>query len=178
MSIPNPEPGLVISYAYLWHDEHRAGLEEGQKDRPSVIVLAVERKADGATLVTVSPITHTAPRDPAKRPAEWEVAVERPTYDLTIFKLRCGKRPQPHPTGPADHQDDPGISAAPAISPANRSGPEIPGPCVPRPGTRGCDCIRSDSWSIASGSRCASARRSQGRSSGKSNARRLGSTAL
>ena len=61
MSIPNPEPGLVISYAYLWHDEHRAGLEEGQKDRPSVIVLAVERKADGATLVTVSPITHTAP---------------------------------------------------------------------------------------------------------------------
>src|SRR5262244_3663977 len=27
----------------------------------------------------------------AKRPAEWEVAVERPTYDLTIFKLHCGK---------------------------------------------------------------------------------------
>ena len=26
-----------------------------------------------------------------KRSAEWEVAVERPTYDLTIFKLRCGK---------------------------------------------------------------------------------------
>src|SRR5262252_5577503 len=26
-----------------------------------------------------------------KRPAEWEVAVERPMYDLTIFKLHCGK---------------------------------------------------------------------------------------
>ena len=26
-----------------------------------------------------------------KRSAEWEVAVERSTYDLTIFKLRCGK---------------------------------------------------------------------------------------
>jgi hypothetical protein len=26
-----------------------------------------------------------------KRSAEWEVAVERPTYDLTIFKLRCGR---------------------------------------------------------------------------------------
>ena len=26
-----------------------------------------------------------------KRSAEWEVAVERPTYDLTIFKLHCGK---------------------------------------------------------------------------------------
>ena len=65
MPIPNPEPGLVISYAYLWHHEHRAGLEEGQKDRPSVIVLAVEREADGATLVTVLPITHTPPIDPA-----------------------------------------------------------------------------------------------------------------
>jgi hypothetical protein len=26
-----------------------------------------------------------------KRSAEWDVAVERPTYDLTIFKLHCGK---------------------------------------------------------------------------------------
>src|ERR1700726_3450244 len=26
-----------------------------------------------------------------KRSTEWEVAVERPTYDLTIFKLHCGK---------------------------------------------------------------------------------------
>ena len=25
------------------------------------------------------------------RTAEWEVAVERPTYDLTVFKLHCGK---------------------------------------------------------------------------------------
>src|SRR6516225_7045043 len=65
MPIPNPEPGLVISYAYLWHHEHQAGLEEGQKDRPSVIVLAAEREADGATLVTVLPITHAAPSDPA-----------------------------------------------------------------------------------------------------------------
>ena len=65
MPIPNPEPGLVISYTYLWHNEHEAGRDEGQKDRPSVIVLAVERKADGATVVTVLPITHSAPVDPA-----------------------------------------------------------------------------------------------------------------
>jgi hypothetical protein len=26
-----------------------------------------------------------------KKSAEWEVAVERPTYDLTIFRLHCGK---------------------------------------------------------------------------------------
>jgi hypothetical protein len=61
MPIPNPKPGLVISYAYLWHHEHEAGREEGQKDRPSVIVLAIERDVDGATVVTVLPITHSAP---------------------------------------------------------------------------------------------------------------------
>ena len=30
-------------------------------------------------------------RGRARRSTEWEVAVERPTYDLTIFKLHCGK---------------------------------------------------------------------------------------
>jgi hypothetical protein len=29
MPIPNPEPGLVISYAYLWHHEHEAGRKRG-----------------------------------------------------------------------------------------------------------------------------------------------------
>src|ERR1700730_13333237 len=65
MPIPNPEPGLVISYAYLWHHKHQTGREEGQKDRPGVTPLAVERKADGAIVVTVLPITHSAPADPA-----------------------------------------------------------------------------------------------------------------
>jgi hypothetical protein len=65
MPILNPEPGLVISYSYLWHHEHRAGRDEGQKDRPSVIVLAVEREADAAIVVTVLPITHSPPLDPA-----------------------------------------------------------------------------------------------------------------
>jgi hypothetical protein len=61
MPLPEPEPGLVISYAYLWHHEHQSGQDEGRKDRPSVIVLAVERMSDGATVVTVLPITHRAP---------------------------------------------------------------------------------------------------------------------
>src|SRR6266851_1366772 len=30
-------------------------------------------------------------RERKTKSAEWEVAVERPTYDLTIFKLHCGK---------------------------------------------------------------------------------------
>src|SRR3981081_1531291 len=72
MPIPAPEPSLVISYAYLWHHEHQAGLDEGRKDRPSVIVLAVERPTDDTTIVVVLPITHSAPADPA-------AAVEIPT---------------------------------------------------------------------------------------------------
>ncbi len=62
---------MVISYSYLWHREHEGGREEGRKERPSVIVLAVEREADGPTVVTVLPITHSPPADPA-------LAVEMP----------------------------------------------------------------------------------------------------
>src|SRR5215469_12473560 len=65
MPIPNPEPGLVVSYAYLWHHEYEAGRDEGRKDRPSVVVLTVEREADGATVVVVLPITHSAPIEAA-----------------------------------------------------------------------------------------------------------------
>jgi hypothetical protein len=63
--IPTPEPGLVISYAYLWHHEHQAGRDEGRKDRPSVIVLAVERPVNDTTVVVVLPITHNPPTNPA-----------------------------------------------------------------------------------------------------------------
>ena len=62
MAIPTPQPGLVISYTYLWHHEHRAGRDEGRKDRPCVIALAVERD-DHGPIVTVGPITHAPPAD-------------------------------------------------------------------------------------------------------------------
>ena len=61
MSLPAPEPGLVMPYAYLWRHEHRKGQEECRKVRPSVIVLAVQSAKGGAPRVTVAPITHTAP---------------------------------------------------------------------------------------------------------------------
>jgi hypothetical protein len=61
MAIPDPQPGLVVSYGYLWHHEHLAGSEEGVKDRPSVIVLATHAASDRDTAVTVLPITHRAP---------------------------------------------------------------------------------------------------------------------
>jgi hypothetical protein len=64
MAIPTPEPGLIISYAYVWDHEAQSGQEEGLKDRPCVIALAVERQQDGETLVTVLPVTHRPPKDP------------------------------------------------------------------------------------------------------------------
>lgn len=62
MTLPTPEPGLVINYAYLWHHEHEAGQEEGRKDRPSVIVLCIDDPEAGTTIVTVLPVTHVQPR--------------------------------------------------------------------------------------------------------------------
>lgn len=64
MPLPKPEPGLVVSYAYLWRDEARKGLTEGRKTRPCVIVLLV-RHGDGHEEVTVAPITHSPPTDSA-----------------------------------------------------------------------------------------------------------------
>lgn len=62
--LPEPEPGLVISYAYLWHREHRAGRREGIKDRPCVVVLSARRGPDDAFRVLVAPVTHRPPDDP------------------------------------------------------------------------------------------------------------------
>lgn len=64
MAIPVPEPGLVVSYAYLWRSEYEQGREEGRKDRPCVIVVAT-RVVGEQTIVTVVPVTHSAPSDPA-----------------------------------------------------------------------------------------------------------------
>ncbi len=64
MSLPKPVPGLVISYSYLWAREHKQGAEEGQKNRPSAIV-AARQVIEGREVITVVPITHTPPADPA-----------------------------------------------------------------------------------------------------------------
>jgi mRNA-degrading endonuclease toxin of MazEF toxin-antitoxin module len=64
MPLPEPKPGLVIGYAYLWRDQAAKGWEEGVKDRPCVIVLAVQEE-EGGRIVTVAPITHTPPENAA-----------------------------------------------------------------------------------------------------------------
>lgn len=60
MSWPEPRPGLVIRYAYLWRREADAGRDEGVKDRPCAIIVAVKTEA-GETLVYALPITHSPP---------------------------------------------------------------------------------------------------------------------
>lgn len=64
VALPQPVPGLVIRYAYLWLDEHRKGQEEGVKDRPCAVIV-VTQDADGEELVTVLPVTHSPPSHPA-----------------------------------------------------------------------------------------------------------------
>ena len=64
MSLPVPRPGLVIGYSYLWATEHRRGAEEGLKNRPCAIV-AAKQVIEGREIVTVIPITHSRPANPA-----------------------------------------------------------------------------------------------------------------
>jgi len=78
VSLPTPVPGLVISYAYLWAREHKQGAEEGQKNRPSAIV-AAKQVIGGREVVTVVPITHSPPTNPAD-------AIEIPT----VLKAHLG----------------------------------------------------------------------------------------
>ncbi len=78
MSWPDPRPGLVIRYAYLWRHQANAGREEGVKDRPCAIVIAIKNDAEETTVYAL-PITHTPPASP-------EEAVELPP----LTKARLG----------------------------------------------------------------------------------------
>lgn len=60
MALPEPVPGLVISYEYLWSTEQRRGRTEASKARPCVIVLRVDRVGEHLR-VAVAPVTHQQP---------------------------------------------------------------------------------------------------------------------
>ncbi|MFC4725437.1 hypothetical protein AB6B38_13805 [Glycocaulis abyssi] len=61
MKKPEPVPGLVIRYDFLWSHEREKGRNEGSKDRPCVVVAAIIRSADGKTEVLLVPVTHSPP---------------------------------------------------------------------------------------------------------------------
>jgi hypothetical protein len=64
VAFPAAVPGLVIRYSYLWQTEYLRGQEEGVKDRPCAVIL-VTRDDEGGEMVTVLPITHSPPDNPA-----------------------------------------------------------------------------------------------------------------
>ena len=63
MTWPTPQPGLVVRFSYLWKREADAGREEGVKDRPCAVVIAIEGR-EGHERVIVLPITHSPPQPP------------------------------------------------------------------------------------------------------------------
>jgi len=78
VSWPEPRPGLVIRYSYLWRREALAGQEEGVKDRPRAVILAIHDEEGGARVYAV-PIIHSLS-------AHHEIAIEIPP----LVKLRLG----------------------------------------------------------------------------------------
>ncbi|MCY3829020.1 MAG: hypothetical protein OXF89_07785 [Rhodospirillaceae bacterium] len=59
MALPDPEPGLVVRYDYLWTHEAAAGRDQG-KTRPACLVAATDPSVRPRYVVLL-PITHTPP---------------------------------------------------------------------------------------------------------------------
>lgn len=59
MPLPEPKPGLVIRYDYLWSREAVAGRDQG-KERPACLVAATDPTAS-PRFVVILPMTHTRP---------------------------------------------------------------------------------------------------------------------
>jgi hypothetical protein len=61
MAFPEPKPGLVVRYDYLWSREAAQGRDQG-KDRPTCLLAATDRLTRPRHVVLL-PITHTPPDD-------------------------------------------------------------------------------------------------------------------
>jgi hypothetical protein len=109
VTFPEPGPGLVIRYSYLWRSEEIAGRREGIKDRPCAVLVAVLDKR-GRKRVAVLPVTHTAPArssDAVEIPSptkmhlgmddarSWIVTTEMNIFDWPGPDLRPAKRGEP-----------------------------------------------------------------------------------
>jgi hypothetical protein len=79
VAFPEPVPGLVIRYGYLWAAEHKRGQDEGAKDRPCAVILVTVNE-DDEQVITVLPISHSPPADP-------HLAVEIPVPVKRRLKL-------------------------------------------------------------------------------------------
>lgn len=59
-----PKVGWLFRYSYLWHWQHLEGREEGDKNRPVLVLAIVVTREDGTRAVRVLPVTHSPPSDP------------------------------------------------------------------------------------------------------------------
>lgn len=59
-----PKVGWLFRYSYLWHWQHLEGRDEGDKDRPVLVLAIVATLEDGTPAVRVLPVTHSPPSDP------------------------------------------------------------------------------------------------------------------
>ena len=57
LGLAPPQPGSVIRYAYLWADENSRGREEGEKDRPAVVLAVSPKPDEGTSEVLVLAVT-------------------------------------------------------------------------------------------------------------------------
>lgn len=64
MRLPEPEPGLVIRYDYLWNREAQTGRKTG-KERPACLVATFDSESE-PRFVVILPITHSPPRGTTK----------------------------------------------------------------------------------------------------------------
>jgi hypothetical protein len=63
VTFPDPKPGLVVRFDYLWSCEHAAGRTQG-KDRPACLVAGSDNPTR-PRLVILLPITPTPPAEGA-----------------------------------------------------------------------------------------------------------------
>jgi hypothetical protein len=99
VSLPTPEPGLVIRHAYLRLSEHRAGREEGVKDRPCAIVLTA-RDDNDFTRVLVVPVTHNPPGNLAQAlelpaPVEQHLSIDAERSWIVLSESNLFVSPDP-----------------------------------------------------------------------------------
>ncbi len=59
MPLPEPRPGLVFRYDYLWSREAAVGRDQG-KERPACLIAALDSDI-APRFVVILPITHTPP---------------------------------------------------------------------------------------------------------------------
>jgi hypothetical protein len=59
VALPDPKPGLVVRYDYLWSREAAAGRDQG-KERPTCLIAASDSQTK-PRFVVLLPITHAPP---------------------------------------------------------------------------------------------------------------------